>query len=398
MNSMNINAKNLKGICPAALLGGLLAATACAAAPAPGRVLRVGEGETYAVPSQAAAVAQDGDTVEIDPGTYAGDVAVWRANRLTLRGRGGRPTLDAKGVVIPNQKGLWVIEGNDVDVEDLEFTGASVPDRNGAGIRFEGSGLTVRGCLFHDNEDGVLTNAAPDGDVTITNSEFAHNGQGDGYSHNMYIGHVRRFTLSGCFTHDANVGHDVKSRAAESDILYNRISDDDGSNTSYLLDLPNGGNCRVIGNVFRRGPDAEQPILIAFAEENGPNPEQVLSVVNNTFVNDRQNAVLVHTAGQPTLKIVNTLTLGGGTLVSGAAGDISHNLAAVPGDFRDVARLDLRLRPASKEIGAGTPAGSAGGEDLTPRLEFAPPVGTRPRRARGVLDVGAYAAGRVGHT
>lgn len=44
---------------------------------APGRVLLVGPGKTYIVPSAAAAVAQAGDVVRIDAGDYRGDVATW---------------------------------------------------------------------------------------------------------------------------------------------------------------------------------------------------------------------------------------------------------------------------------------------------------------------------------
>jgi hypothetical protein len=61
----------------------LLVATALAQ---PGRTLKVGPGKTYKLPSQAAAAARDGDTVEIDAGVYDGDVAVWTANNLVLRG------------------------------------------------------------------------------------------------------------------------------------------------------------------------------------------------------------------------------------------------------------------------------------------------------------------------
>ena len=104
-----------------------------------GAILHVGPGKTFALPSQAAQAARDGDTVEIDGGTYPGDVAVWSADHLTIRGIGvKRPVLDAQGHAAMG-KGLWVIEGRDTIVENLEFAGASVPDHNGAGIRLDGS-------------------------------------------------------------------------------------------------------------------------------------------------------------------------------------------------------------------------------------------------------------------
>ena len=92
----------------------------------------------------------------------------------------------------------------------------------------------------------------------IDSSEFAHNGHGDGYSHNMYIGAVRTFTLRYSYSHDANVGHLVKSRAATNYILYNRLTEQTGTG-SYELDLPNGGLSYVIGNVGPAGPDHAEP-------------------------------------------------------------------------------------------------------------------------------------------
>ena len=49
-------------------------------------------------------------------------------------------------------KAIWVIKGTRVVVEGIEFTGASVPDLNGAGIRHEGGKLTVRNCVFDGNQ------------------------------------------------------------------------------------------------------------------------------------------------------------------------------------------------------------------------------------------------------
>ena len=274
-----------------------------AAAPiAQAATLRVGPGQAFARPSLAASAAKDGDVVEITAGTYAGDVAVWRANRLTLRGVGGRVVLDAQGKSAAG-KGLWVIEGDDTLVEEIEFTHAADMDHNGAGLRQEGRGLTVRRCVFRDNENGILANPSPQSDIVVETCEFTHNGQGDGYSHNLYIGHVRRFTLRGCIVRDARTGHDVKSRAAVNEIVGNTIRDEDTSDTSFLIDFPNGGRCRVVGNTLRRGPNASRAEMIAFAEEGATNPVQSLSVTGNAVTSDRSRAALLLVAGMPTLRL-----------------------------------------------------------------------------------------------
>ena len=119
------------------------------------RVLPVGAGAEFATPSKAAAVARDGDTVEILAGVYARDVTVWRANNLTIRGVHGRAVLDAMGAAYGG-KAIWVIQGKNTTIENIEFAHCKVPDKNGAGIRQEGATLTLRHCLFRDNEDGVL--------------------------------------------------------------------------------------------------------------------------------------------------------------------------------------------------------------------------------------------------
>ena len=98
--------------------------------------LRVGPGEAYETIAAAAAAAQDGDTVEIVAGTYHEEV-VWSADRLTIRGVGGRPVIDMTGRALTRQggKGIFILDGADITLENVELVGASVPDGNGAGIR-----------------------------------------------------------------------------------------------------------------------------------------------------------------------------------------------------------------------------------------------------------------------
>jgi hypothetical protein len=103
---------------------------------APRGVVEVGPGKKFDRPSAAARVAKNGDVIEIAAGTYEGDVAIWRQNNLTIRGVGGRPHLEADGEYAEG-KGIWVIKGRNATVENVEFSGARVPDQNGAGIRQE---------------------------------------------------------------------------------------------------------------------------------------------------------------------------------------------------------------------------------------------------------------------
>ena len=127
-------------------------------------------------------------------------------------------------------------------------------------------GLTISDSFFHDNENGILAGANATSDITVISSEFARNGYGDGYTHNLYIGAVRTFTLISSWSHDAKVGHLVKSRAAANDILYNRLTQQSGTG-SYELDLPNGGRSRVIGNLIQQGPSSQNSGMVAYGLE-----------------------------------------------------------------------------------------------------------------------------------
>ena len=82
-------------------------------------------------------------------------------------------------------KGTWVIQGNNITVDNVEMYGAKVADRNGAALRLEGTNFTLRNSFIHDNEDGILSNANTASNILIEYTEFGHNGYGDGQSHNL---------------------------------------------------------------------------------------------------------------------------------------------------------------------------------------------------------------------
>jgi hypothetical protein len=353
-------------------------------------VLRVGAKRELKRPSAAAQIARDGDVIEIDAGIYDGDAAVWRQHRLTIRGLGGRAHLRADGAHAEG-KAIWVIKGNDTMIESVEFSGAKVPDRNGAGIRLEGAGLTVRDCYFHDNENGILTGANPASDIVVEHSEFAHNGFGDGQSHNLYIGNVRSFTLRFSYVHHALVGHNVKSRALRNHITYNRIMDEKDGRSSYAVDFPNGGLSFVIGNVIQQGPATENSTIVSYGAEGLKHPLNELYFVNNTVVNDRPagGRFLFIKVGADAARIVNNVFSGRGDVLSGP-GELRNNLAVARTDFVDPADFDYRLKEGAAAIGRGVDPGRAYGFELRPAAEYAHKAAMRTRSSSGKLDVGAF--------
>lgn len=345
------------------------------------RILRVGPGQTIRTIAAAAALARDDDSIEIDAGDYPGDVAIWKQKRLTIRGIGARPAdrprLVAAGASAEN-KAIWVVRGGDIRVENIEFTGARVAAKNGAGIRLEQGRLVIRNCRFIDNENGILT-AGGDVELDIENSEFGHNGAGDGYSHNLYVGPLRRLRVSGSYFHHAQVGHLLKSRAAENHILYNRLTDESGGRASYELDLPNGGIAYVIGNIIEQSATTENSNIIAFGAEGYTHPANELYLINNTLINHRPDGgtFLTVKPGASAVKAYNNLLLGKRPLNTGIDGSFANNPNVDAASFVLADRHDYRVVKGSTLERSYTPPGSANQVDLAPTREYAHPLATR---------------------
>jgi hypothetical protein len=357
------------------------------AGPAWAERFQVGSSREHERPSAVATLAQDGDVVEIDAGEYVGDVAVWHQNRLTLRGTGGRAHLKAAGHSAQG-KAIWVIKGRGTTVERIEFSGAEVPDGNGAGIRAEGPDLVLRDCYFHDNQNGILGGA---GNVLIENSEFARNGSGDGYTHNIYIlDHAERFTLRYSYSHHAKVGHNLKSRARENYIQYNRIMDEADGTSSYTIDLPNGGLAYLVGNLIQQGPRTENPVIVSYGAEGLKTPHNALYLVNNTLVNDSDRGVFLRVVEGATRALaVNNLFVGPGQAMNGNV-ESRNNLSVSDAKLADRVHYDYRLVAGSPAINAGVDPGKADGTSLTPTDQYVHPRQHAPRRPVGAPDVGAY--------
>jgi len=251
--------------------------------------LTVGNGQQFQHIADAVAASHDGDVVAVQAGKYLNDFATIY-HKITLQGVGGMVKMVAT-VPPPNGKAILTTD-NDVTVDHFEFSGAKAADRNGAGIRYETGNLTITNSYFHDNENGLLSAADPNGTITIKNSEFGHNGNGNGLTHNIYVGIIKQLTIQDSYFHDAVVGHEIKSRALNTTITGSRIQNNAG-NASYEIDLPQGGNALIQGNVIQQGPGTSNPVIIAFGEEANLNPNSSLIVRGNTIVNDKTGGIAV---------------------------------------------------------------------------------------------------------
>jgi hypothetical protein len=250
-------------------------------------VLQVGPAREFTTIRQASVAAGDSTLIEVDAGTYTGDVTLWEQDELYIRAVGGEVILDANGQHWQG-KGIWEIAGGNIKVEGFTFINAKVPDRNGAGIRFNKGRLTVDNCRFLHSECGILT-ANSGGTLIVRHTEFGYLGYGDGRSHNLYVGQIDTFLMTGSYSHHANVGHLVKCRARFGLLAYNRITNenDDSYNASYEVDLPDGGTHILVGNIIQQSEQSSNTSIIAFNEENGHWNENALYLSHNTLLNSK---------------------------------------------------------------------------------------------------------------
>jgi len=347
------------------------------------RTLRVGKFQPYTSIAAAARDARNGDTVEIEAGDYVGDVAIWAQDKLTIRGVGGRARLIANGRHV-ERKGIWIIRGGLITVENIEFSGAKVEHKNGAGIRFEKGHLILRNCAFFDNENGIMSHNDEATELDIENSEFARNGYGDGQTHNIYVGSIKRFRMTGSYSHHANVGQLVKSRAKETYLLYNRLTDESGR-ASYEIDLPSGGIAYVIGNIIQQSATTENGHMISFGVEGYKWKTNELYLINNTIIDNRManGRFLLIKPGELKIRAINNIVFGPDKFRSPEHQNIennsefSNNLQSQASDFVNMHNYDYTLSSISHLIGKITNPGYANKFSLLPEREYRHPLQTR---------------------
>jgi hypothetical protein len=247
-----------------------------------GHILTVGRGQQYSTVSAAIGASHNGDTILVHAGTYTNDFATIDTN-ITLQGVEGMVNMVGTEP-IPNGKAIFVTNGNDA-INHFSFSGAQVANGNGAGIRYQAGNLLLNSDYFHDNQEGLLSAPSPTGTITINNSEFAHNGSGDGQTHNLYVGDIATLTIRNSYFHDAIVGHEIKSRARETIIENSRIQDGPNGTASYSIDLPNGGKTLIQKNLIEQGPLSQNPIIITSGEEGGVYANTSLQISNNEIIN-----------------------------------------------------------------------------------------------------------------
>ncbi|MEM1154281.1 MAG: right-handed parallel beta-helix repeat-containing protein [Pseudomonadota bacterium] len=352
------------------------------------RILKVGPTRALKLPSAAAKIAKDGDVIEIDAGLYQNDYAIWRADRLTIRGVGdGMVHMRSRGL-IPNGKAIWITRGDEIRIDNIEFSGAAVKDTNGAGIRHEGRLLSIHNAFFHHNEFSILSGNDPLAEILITSSRFWFQRRPNRFSHGIYIGAAGRFEIRGSHIKGTDHGHQLKSRARENYIAYNRIEDVPDGNASRAIDLPNCGFSIIIGNDLHQAAGSPNHNFIGYGPEgceSRDKHQRTLIVVNNTVINAAPTAVFVRNFTEVSVTVANNLLLGPGIFLEGKGRELGNIREAVP----ESAILNWDLSPNSRAVDGAISLPNPYGLSLQPIYEFTPPFGYAERPKDAALDAGS---------
>ncbi|MDE2517184.1 MAG: hypothetical protein KGL12_14250 [Rhodospirillales bacterium] len=250
-------------------------------------------GTGFATLQAAIDAANPGDTIDIAAGTYTDQVATVN-KALTIQGVGGDAVFtQSADTQLANLKGFLEVEAN-ATLSNLVFQGASISDANGAngaGIRYEAGTLAITDSQFIGNQDGILATpfTAGTGSITISNSVFSGNGVasgvGAGYAHAIYATDIATLSVSDSLFTGTILGHDIKSRAASTNVSGNYLDDGVTGSASYAIDLPNGGAGVITGNVIAQGANTQNEAMVSYGEEGLSAEPASLTVTDNSFVN-----------------------------------------------------------------------------------------------------------------
>ncbi|MFN0022912.1 MAG: hypothetical protein ACKVS5_03340 [Parvularculaceae bacterium] len=260
----------------------LSALAAVATAPA-----LAGEGSAWL--AGAISSARQGAVIDIPAGDY--DLTDQKIDRsITLRGSpDGKTVLRSASVT---EKGVLVpLAGVNLRVENITFEGAKSWSRNGAGIRHEGSDLTVVNCRFIGNEDGILSTGDKKGVITIERSLFRDNGFGDGQSHAIYVDGAALVDVRASKFVGTRIGHHLKS-LADRTIARGTTFDDGVGRGSYAIDVSKGGDVVIENNSFIQAADAENYSIINYDLTRGGSAAGLV-VSGNAVVNRYDGGVFL---------------------------------------------------------------------------------------------------------
>lgn len=244
------------------------------------RILAVGPDAEFKRPSDAVAVAADGDVIEVAPGEYF-DCAIIRQNQLVIEGTGAGAVLTDRTC---EGKALLIAHGGDLTIRNLTFARARVPGGNGAGIRVERGNLAVEHSRFIDNETGILVDDLPRNAIRVSDSVFEKNGRCEATcAHGINVGQVALLSIDSTRIAGTRGGHHIKSGALRTELIGDDIEDGPDGTASFLVELPNGGDLLMEKNRLQKGPRSTNPQAAVVIDDG----ETQLKTKNLVFLDNK---------------------------------------------------------------------------------------------------------------
>ena len=286
-------------------------------APTKSVIQTVGPGEKFASLSDAAAMQNPADsyTINMDPGTYLDEFAVFNAPTV-INGVGVTIMTDTAP---PNLKGvlttIFPLTVNGISFIGTPYLsdnslGSGISLANGANssaIREQSNGantLSLNGVTIENFQMGVLTGSDTGSIyqdvVSIINSDFINNGfptqsaNPGAFGHAIYVGDAASLVVTGTMVCGQQVGHDVKSRAAQTTVTGSTlfVGTNTGAptgcnpgSTSLAIDMPNAGVGLADTNNIFQGANNQNGSLIRYGEEGVVFTNNSLSVTRTLFDN-----------------------------------------------------------------------------------------------------------------
>jgi hypothetical protein len=217
-------------------------------------------GISYATLAQALAALQDGQTLDIAPGTHSAEAGYSRASNITIRA-----SAEAVFDSVYGGKSTFVLGGENVILQKLGGVGITNESRNGGLLRFEGRHLTATGIRIDRCETGILTGNSKDSIVRLNDVRGKENGTpGDGQSHAIYVGACAELYVTDAHLADTLIGHLIKSRAAKNVITKCRLIE---GTASRAIDICNGGVLEISSTYIKQTQATDNPEIIGYGAE-----------------------------------------------------------------------------------------------------------------------------------
>lgn len=430
-----------------------LVTTLSLVAPCSAATITVGPGGKFTRMEEALAKAAPGDEILVSPlpdgKPYEKVALLVTKPRLTIKAAADKPgsprvALSGKGfdysgrgsvprAIVQFDKGAdgCVVEGFDLSLAHNE-------SHNGAGVRInQANDVTIRNCRIHHNDMGIMSNGdgTPQTAVNQSIERCLIDSNGDaaqpGYNHNLYLGGTS-VRLVACEVHSSVTGHNVKSRAHRTMVLYSYIHD--SANREFDLVDAKGdttaaeSHAWLVGNVIVKAAKCTgNGGVIHFGQDGGNEHDGTLTLAHNTIVTPYTSPVVALSAAKAKVVLLNNIVWDAGTnrtgqklvdlgkspreAVSGSCNWLAAGFApeapALPltktsimkagaaAPFTDAAKGDYRLVRAEQSI---VDSGAA----LPPELlklvaigntlcQYKAPLSLEPRTSHGKNpDLGAY--------